>query len=69
MYENLIRVMAVKKIATKQIAALLDISEKTVYNKIHGKTEWTYNEIVKLKMFVFPEYDIEWLLHVCEKSA
>lgn len=61
MYENLRQAMAVKKVTSKQISELLGIAEKTVSNKLHGKTEWSYAEVVKLKKFVFPEYDTDWL--------
>ncbi|MGN1203249.1 MAG: hypothetical protein ACI4RF_08120 [Eubacterium sp.] len=69
MYENLKHAMTIKRIASKQIADLLNVSEKTMYNKLHGNSEWTYNEIMKLKTFVFPEYDIEWLFALNDKTA
>jgi len=59
MYENLRQAMAVKKVTSKQISELLGIAEKTVSNKLHGKTEWSYAEVVKLKKFIFP--DTDWL--------
>jgi len=61
MYENLKYVMRIKKITSKELAELLSVSEKTICNKINGKTEWYYAEIVKLKKYVFPEYDTDWL--------
>lgn len=69
MYRNLNSVMTLKKITSKQIADLLDVSEKTIYNKLHGNSEWTYKEIMKLKTYVFPEYDIEWLFALNDKTA
>lgn len=61
MYKNLRYAMTVKNVTTKQMSELLDISEKTAFNKIHGKTEWTYKEVFKLRQFMFPEYDVDWL--------
>ena len=61
MYENLNRAMSTKRVTLKQMAALLNVAEKTLYNKCHGKSEWTYNEAIKIKTFVFPEYDLNWL--------
>lgn len=69
MYNNLKNAMLTKKITSKQIAELLGIAEKTVSNKIHGKTDWSYIEVIKIKQFVFPEYDTDWLFSLREKSA
>lgn len=63
MCANLNRVMFTKKVTSKQLADLLNLSEKTVYNKCHGRSEWTYNEAIKIKTIVFPEYDLEWLFN------
>lgn len=69
MYENLKQAMAAKKVTSKQLSELLGIAEKTVSNKIHGKTDWSYAEVTKLKQFVFPEYDTDWLFSFNENIA
>lgn len=69
MYNNLKIAMLKKKITLKQIAELLGISEKTVSNKISGKTEWYFVEVVKLKKLLFPEYDTDWLFASNEMAA
>lgn len=42
-------------------AELLGISEKTLYNKIMGITEFTYGEVKKLRSLL-PEYNLDFLL-------
>jgi len=50
-----------KKIPLKDYAALIGISEKTLYNKLSGATEFSYGEFQKLKTLL-PEYNIDYLL-------
>lgn len=54
-------VLAVKAIAVKDCATLLGIAEKTMHNKLSGRTDFTYGEIRKLKMLL-PEYDVDYLM-------
>ena len=49
MYQNLILLLKSKKISNKELASLLSVTEKTIYNKIAGETEFTYSEIRKIK--------------------
>lgn len=60
-------VLDTKGITLKSCAELLNISEKTLRNKMSGKTEFTYNEIKRLKAFL-PEYNIDYLLEVRDAS-
>lgn len=48
-------------ITQKSCAELLGITEKTLYNKMTGNTEFTYNEVKRLRAFL-PEYNIDYLL-------
>ena len=48
-------------ISKKSCAELLGISEKTLYNKLAGVTEFTYGEVRRLRSFL-PEYNIDYLL-------
>lgn len=48
-------------ITRKSCADLLGITEKTLYNKIYGGSEFTYGEVKKLRAFL-PEYNIDYLL-------
>ena len=45
----------------KEYANLLGISEKTLYNKLSGVTEFTIGEFQKLKTLL-PEYDVLYLM-------
>lgn len=46
---------------TKEYSMLLGISEKTLYNKLSGTTEFTVGEFQKIKT-ILPEYDILYLM-------
>ena len=48
-------------ITQKSCAELLGISEKTLYNKLSGNSEFTYSEVKRLRAFL-PEYNIDYLL-------
>ena len=55
------RVLEAKGMTVKGSAELLGISEKTLYNKITGATEFTYGEVKKLRV-ILPEYNLDFLL-------
>lgn len=55
------RALDAKGISAKGGSELLGISEKTMYNKMTGVTEFTYGEVKRLKILL-PEYNIEYLL-------
>lgn len=42
-------------------AKLLGIANKTLYNKLLGKTAFTYPEYLELKR-ILPEYNVDYLL-------
>ena len=48
-------------ITQKSCAELLGITEKTLYNKLTGVSEFTYSEVKRLRAFL-PEYNIDYLL-------
>lgn len=50
-----------KGISMKGCAEILGISEKSLYNKISGNTDFMYKEVQKLSS-VLPEYNMEYLL-------
>lgn len=58
---NLRKVLDTKGIPPKACAGFLDISEKTLHNKITGVSEFSYRESRQLKSLL-PEYDIDYLL-------
>lgn len=55
------RALESKGITVKGCADLLNVSEKTLNNKMAGRTDFTFKEICTLKTFL-PEYDISYLL-------
>lgn len=55
------RTLDAKGIPMKGCAELLGVSEKTMYNKVVGDTEFTYGEVRRLKT-ILPEYDMDYLL-------
>lgn len=62
------RVLDAKGMTMKGSAELLGISEKTLYNKIVGVSEFTYGEVKKLRTML-PEYNVDFLLEQVQDSA
>ena len=54
-------------ITQKSCAESLGITEKTLYNKMTGSTEFTYKEVQKLRVLL-PEYNIDYLLRPDEEG-
>ncbi len=61
MLANLKKVLDGKGISLRAYAAVLGVSEKSVWNKINEETVLTYPEAVKTKKELFPEYDPDYL--------
>lgn len=59
--------MDTRGISKKSCAELLGITEKTLYNKLTGATEFTYSEVKRLHSFL-PEYNIDYLLGGDDKN-
>lgn len=55
------KVLDAKGIPPKACAGFLDMSEKTLHNKITGASDFSYKESRQLKALL-PEYDIDYLL-------
>lgn len=55
------RIIEGRGVPMKDCAALLGVSEKTLYNKLIGATDFSYGEVQKLKA-ILPEYNIDYLL-------
>ena len=69
MYSNLKTVVTLKKVTHKMMSDLLGIGTKSVYNKLNGASDWTIPEAMKLKTYLFPEYDLNWLFATDTKTA
>lgn len=55
------QILESKGVLFKGCAASLGITEKTLYNKMNGISEFTYSEYRTLKD-ILPEYNIDYLL-------
>lgn len=62
MRRNLKAEMVRKNVTTKDIAAFLEISERTARNKISGTTDFAWTEACKMHLHFFPEVDKDYLL-------
>lgn len=68
MYPNLDAEMAREKVTTKAVAEALGLDERSVRNKISGKTKFFYIETVKIKDTFFPKADLEYLFKTDEAA-
>ena len=66
---HLITAMDVKNISTLALAQLIGTTEKTAYNKIRGITDFTMPEAVKIKVNMFPEYDLCYLFEPVKEEV
>ena len=55
------KVLDAKGISTKACASVVRVSEKAMYNKIVGASEFTYSEASRLRE-ILPEYNLDFLL-------
>ena len=68
MYFNLRILLTSKSISIKKFAEFLEVSEKTAQNKLNGVTAFTYPEVCKIKEFLFPEYDLDYIFETNEEK-
>ncbi|MDD3137575.1 MAG: helix-turn-helix transcriptional regulator [Lachnospiraceae bacterium] len=68
MYRNLIEVLNKKGITMKAYAELLGVTEKTIQNKIQGKTDFTLEEVKKTCNIVCSEYRMEYVFSTDNNS-
>ena len=61
LHQNLKSRLEQKGVSMKAYAEFLGISEKSVQNKIRGRTSFTYPEARRTKSILFPEYELEYL--------
>ena len=69
MYKNLIRILNEKRITMKSYAEFLGVSEKTVQNKIYGRTDFTLSEAIKTCSLICPEYKLDFVFEKDEMDA
>ena len=61
MYENLKIEMTRQDISQRELAALLNVHENTIKNKLDGKSSFTIEEAFKIKMAKFPQCELKYL--------
>lgn len=57
-YPNLKAQIVIRGIKQRKVAETLRISEKTLSNKISGKTPFTWDEVRIIRKIFFPDADI-----------
>ena len=61
MLKNLQDALRKKGVTNRAYAEFLGISEKTLNNKLKGKNDFLYRQVLKTHSILFPEYRIEYL--------
>lgn len=61
MYKNMIKELSNKNITNKAVAELIGTTEKTVYNKLNGKTEFTISEAMTINTNLLPEFTLAYI--------
>lgn len=69
MFRNLLAEMARFNVSNDDLMKTLDFkSEKTLNNKLTGRTEFTRKEMFLIKQKHFPDYDLEYLFQEFETA-
>ena len=58
---NIENEMPRRNVTYRDIQGVLHCSEKTVYNKLSGATDFTYSEVKAIRDNLFPGYNLEYL--------
>ena len=61
MLHDLLGEMARNGLRNKDIAELLNFNEKTIYNKIHGFSDFDLNEAIKIRDEFFAGMELKYL--------
>lgn len=61
MYPNLIHELRKKNITNKAVSELIGTTEKTLFNKVNGATEFTLTEAMSINSNLLPEFRLEYL--------
>ena len=68
MYEHLDEARRQYGYTLEVLAQAVNLSHKTVGNKIHGMGEFTFGEACAIHDRLFPHYDIRWLFERAKNS-
>lgn len=69
MLANLNRELRRKNISQRTVAKMLDVSEKTIVNKMNGTTEFTVGEAFMIHREILPEFTMDYLFAETDQSA
>lgn len=69
MYRELLGEMVKKGVSRKILAEKMGITEKTLFNKLTGKTEFTWSEVKIIRNLVSPEKTLEELFKTCDLAS
>lgn len=59
MYPELVGEMAKRNITQRQVAAKLNISVRSFYNRLTGRAEFTWPEVLQIHDVYFPDLDLK----------
>jgi len=60
-YPNLEKELGRKNISNRAVAAAIGCTEKTLYNKMMGKTDFTLSEVNVIENELLPEFKLSYL--------
>lgn len=66
MYLQLLGELIKKGITKKSLANQIGVAEKTLFNKLNGKTDFTFSEIKKIRDIVAPGKSLDELFEKTE---
>jgi plasmid maintenance system antidote protein VapI len=66
---NLKAEMVRSDVKPKDIAALLEVRDATVYDKLNGHYGFSFDEALKIKRRYFPDLDLEYLFANSENQT
>ena len=59
MYRELLGEIVKRGLSKKELAKEIGITEKTLFNKLNGKSDFTWSEIKKIRNIVAPNISLE----------
>ncbi len=68
MYRNLLAEMVRKNLTTKDLANYIQVDPRTARNKLCGRAEFKWPEVLKIRDYVAPEKPLEELFKKCNDS-
>lgn len=69
MFRNLITILKKENISIKAFADFLGVSEKTAHNKLSERTAFTYPETQRIRLYLLPQYNPDYLFTTEDKAS